>query len=99
MLEKIFVDTLFIVALINQRDQYHQRAVELASLYENRELLVTDAVRLEIGNALARNFRREAVEIIKGFLASEEMEIVRLDGELFAQAFDLFRTCRDKDWG
>ncbi len=28
---RVFVDTLFVVALINQRDQYHQQALRLAA--------------------------------------------------------------------
>lgn len=36
---KIFVDTWFIVALINKRDQYHQKAVELAKQY-NRSIIL-----------------------------------------------------------
>lgn len=68
MSNKIFVDTLFVVALINQRDQYHQQASELADRLQNYPLLTTDAVLLEIGNALARNYKNEAVEIIEEFL-------------------------------
>jgi predicted nucleic acid-binding protein len=49
--DKIFVDTLFIVASINQRDQYHQKALELAKAFENYPLITTDAVLLEVGNA------------------------------------------------
>lgn len=55
MSNQIFVDTLFVVALINQRDQYHQQASELADRFEGHPLLVTDAVLLEIGNALSRS--------------------------------------------
>jgi uncharacterized protein len=51
---KIFVDTLFVVALINRRDQYHQQASELADSLETRPLITTDAVLLEIGNALVQ---------------------------------------------
>ncbi len=80
---KIFVDTLFVVALINQRDQYHQQASELADSLEIHPLITTDAVLLEIGNALARNYKDEAVEIIEHFLTSNEVEIVRLTPELF----------------
>ena len=32
---------------------------------------MTDAVLLEIGNALARSYKQEAVEIIEQFLAAE----------------------------
>ncbi|MEH1917852.1 type II toxin-antitoxin system VapC family toxin [Nostoc sp.] len=96
---KIFVDTLFVVALINQRDQYHQRASELADSLETQLLITTDAVLLKIGNALARNYKNEAVEIIEHFFGSDEVEIVRLTPELFAQAFTLYKTHQDKAWG
>ena len=68
-----FIDTLFVIALINPRDQYHDKAVELAGKYENQPLLVTNAVLLEIGNGLARNYKQEAIEIIEYFLTSEEV--------------------------
>ena len=99
VINKIFVDTLFVVALINQRDQYHQRAYELADSLETQLLITTDAVLLEIGNALARNYKNEAVEIIEHFFGSNEVEIVRLTPELFAQAFTLYKTHQDKAWG
>ncbi|TFI53450.1 PIN domain-containing protein [Mastigocladus laminosus UU774] len=99
MVTKIFVDTLFVVALINQRDQYHQRASELADNLETHPLITTDAVLLEIGNALARNYKNEAIEIIEHFCTSDEVEIVRLTPELFAQAFTLYKIHQDKGWG
>lgn len=52
----IFIDTLFVIALINCRDQYHQQALDLAEQFEGTPLLVTDAVLLEIDNALARSY-------------------------------------------
>ncbi len=57
MLNRIFIDTLFVIALINPRDQHHRKARALASKYENHPLLVTDAVLLEIGNGLARTYK------------------------------------------
>ena len=99
MSSRIFIDTLFVIALINRRDQYHQRAVELTDQFEGYPLLVTDAVLLEIGNALARGYKQEAVEIIEQFLAAEEVEVIHLTPRLFAQAFLLYKTHQDKAWG
>jgi len=62
--EQILVDTAYVLALVNERDQYHDRAQELADLFEGHDLLITDAVLLEIGNALARGFKEQAIEII-----------------------------------
>lgn len=99
MSNKVFVDTLFVVALINQRDAYHAKASELADLYDGQPLLTTDVVLLEIGNALARNFKQQAIEVIDSFLTSSEVEIVRLTPQLFEQAYLLYKRYQDKEWG
>jgi uncharacterized protein len=95
---RIFIDTLFVIALINRRDQYHQQALDLSEQFEGHPLLVTDAVLLEIGNALARSYKQEAVEIIARFLAAEEVDVVHLTPDLFAQGFALYRSHQDKAW-
>ncbi len=96
---QIFVDTLFVIALINRRDQYHQQASELADRLEGYPLLITDVILLEIGNALARNYKKEAVEIIEQFLNSDEVKIVHLTPHLFERAFELYTVYQDKEWG
>ncbi|MDQ3131124.1 MAG: PIN domain-containing protein [Acidobacteriota bacterium] len=99
MLKKTFVDTFYIVALINERDEYHTKANELVEFYDKQPLLVTDAVLLEIGNSLARNYKSQVIEIFEEFFASKEVEIVRLDETLFNKAFQLYKTHADKSWG
>ena len=94
-----FIDTLYVIALINRRDQYHAQAISVADKYADRPLITTDAVLTEIANALARGYKQEAVEIVEQFLASEDVEVVRMTPELFAQAFALYRTRADKEWG
>lgn len=90
MSPRTFIDTLFVVALINQRDQYHERASALAASYEGHQFLITDVVLIEIGDALARKFRGQAVRVIRDFLGSDDVEIVRLTPELFDEAFALY---------
>ena len=94
-----FIDTVFVVALVNCRDQCHARAVELAEQYEGQRFVVTDAVLIEIGNALARHYKREAAEAIERFLSSDDVEVVRLTAASFAEAFALYKIHRDKGWG
>lgn len=96
---KIFVDTLFIVALINKRDQHHQIALNLAKKYENYPLITTDAIFLESGNKLSANYRNEAVELIERFLASDEIDVIRLTPELFDESLCLYKQYQDKSWG
>lgn len=99
MANRIFVDTLFVVALINRRDQYHEQASTLAEQFDGRPLLITSAVLLEIGNALARGFKQEAAELMEHFLTSDEVEVVHVTPELFEEAFTLYRSYTDKEWG
>ena len=47
MLEPLFVDTGYVIALINEDDQHHARAVVLSQRYEGHPLVTTDAVLLE----------------------------------------------------
>ena len=99
MKQKIFLDTLFIVALVNSGDQYHQQALILAAQYEGYSFLTTDVILLEVGNALARNYKNEAVEVIESFLGSDDVEIIRLTLDLFEKAFNLYKQYQDKAWG
>jgi len=98
-LAEAFIDTSFVVALVNQRDQYHAQALELARRFDKRSLLTSDAVLLEIGNALARNFKGASIQIIEHFLTSDEVEIIPLNTQLFARGFELYRSHLDKSWG
>lgn len=98
-MSKTFIDTLFVVALLSERDKYHERALEKADEYDGRPMLTTDGVLLEIGNALARNFKRQAVEVIEQFLSSDDVEVVRLTPELFDKALQLYKSRPDKGWG
>jgi predicted nucleic acid-binding protein len=96
---KIFVDTLFIVALINKRDQYHQTALQFAEQFENYPLITTDAIFLEVGNTLSNNYKNQAVELMEKFLASDSVEVIRLNPDLFDEALSLYKKHEDKSWG
>ena len=95
----VFVDTSFVVALVNKNDQYHGLAVELTERFNGQGLVTTDAILLEIGNALSRNFKREAVEVIEHFLTSDDVKVIHLQPPLFRKAFDLYKSHSDKQWG
>lgn len=99
MSKRIFIDTQYVAALVNRRDQYHRQSIELARKFEGLPLLTTDAVLIEIGNALSRQFRSEAVGIINRFLTSDDIEIVRTTPDILASALTLYETHDDKSWG
>lgn len=93
-----FIDTLFVVATINQRDQRDQRAAELAVALRGQRFLTTEAILLEIAIALARKYRDQAVKVIETFLSSADIEVVPLTPQLFRKAFEVYKAHVDKEW-
>lgn len=77
--EPLFVDTAYIYALFNKRDQWHEKAVrwqqKLAA--ENRRLLTTQFVLTEIADGLSPlKTRQNAAAIIHALEQSELVEII-----------------------
>lgn len=82
MPNRIFVDTSFVIALINDKDQYYDPAQSLSYEFDNSPLATTEAVLLEIGNALAKDFRKEAIEIIKALRSGHNTDVIEIDARL-----------------
>ena len=94
-----FVDTSFVIALVNDRDVFFSKAHELLPAYIKNYLITTDAVLFEIGNALSRDFRKEAVDVIEILRSSPKTEIIEIDSGLFGRGLDLYKKYNDKKWG
>ena len=99
---EIFLDAAFAIALAAPSDQLHNRAFVLSQRLErDRTVMVTtQAVLLEIGNALSkRRYRAAAVELLSSLATDPTIEVIPMSPELYAQAFELFRDRPDKEWG
>ncbi len=99
---EIFLDAAYAIALSAPGDRYHELAEMLADQLESerKRLVTTRAVVLEIGNALAKlRYRQAAVELLGSLEEDPQVEIVPLDEELYARAFQLYRQRPDKEWG
>lgn len=94
-----FIDTSFAIALGNNKDSYHDRALELSFLLSGSSLITTECVLFEIGNSLARGFREQALETITNFVTSDEIEVVKIDTNLFDRALVMYGSHADKTWG
>jgi len=98
-MDPVLVDTAYALALISPRDEHHNRALELSYLFEGASLHVTDGVLLEIGNALSRGFKQNAITLIQKFLVSGNVKVHHVTPELFAAGFELYGKYPDKEWG
>lgn len=99
MNDLIFIDTGFFIALIYQQDQSHQQATDLSLRYKECSFITTDAILLELGNAVVRHSKPTAIRVIEDIQSSENIEIVCLTPQLFEEAFSLYKQYTDKTWG
>jgi uncharacterized protein len=79
----------------------HDRAIAIADWLEatGRRIVTSQAVLLEIGNALSkRRYRAAAVQLLSSLAADPTVEIVPFSQELYDRAFSLFCDRPDKEW-
>ena len=94
-----FVDTGYILALVNTADVYHVRAVATSRQVETT-FLTTEAVLTEIGNALSRaRWRVLGYATIQDLRADPNIEVMPVDAALFEHALALYGERMDKEWG
>ncbi len=99
---RVFLDSVFAIALSVSGDQYHELAKALsAQLDSERAILVTTRpILLEIGDSLARQrYRQAAISLLEALEDDPTVEIVELSDELYAQAHELYARRADKEWG
>lgn len=98
--EHLFLDTVFIQALLNKRDQYHiQARVFLPRVRVAASVWVTEAVLVEVGNALSAVNRSAAVQFIQQCYNTTNLQVVTVDTPLLNRALQLYSERLDKTWG
>ncbi len=101
-MNSVFLDTSHAVALANKRDAYHEKALALAEQVsrEGAQVVTTQAVLTEIGNALSsKKSRSFAVKYIESVERTPTFYVVDSTADLFHHGFALYRERQDKTWG
>ena len=98
--ERLFLDTAFIQALLNSYDEYHQQAKQLFPRVRSAaEVWLTEAILVEVGNALSRLNRNGAVQFIQQCYRTNNIRVVSVDTALLMRSLELYQARPDKDWG
>lgn len=99
--ERILLDTAFVRALLNRRDQDHARAKELwPRVRAAREVWTTEAILVEIGNSLRSiSHRQAAFAFISKCYTTPNTRIENVTSDLLGRALTLYDSRRDKTWG
>jgi predicted nucleic acid-binding protein len=98
--KRFFLDTFYVQALLNSKDQYHTTAMALLpQVQAAAQVVVTEAVLIELGNALSVLNRSAVVEFIRSCYRTANILVVPVDSHLFRRAVALYDQRQDKEWG
>ena len=98
--ERLLLDTVFVQALLNQHDQYHAQARALLSQVQTAaEVWTTEAILIEVGNALSAVNREAAVQFVQQCYRTANVHVVSVSTQLLARALELYQARPDKTWG
>lgn len=96
----LFLDTVFIVGLLNRRDPWHETAVSLLPVIEQvPHTVTTEAILTETGNALACLHRSLATSFIRSCYSTKTMDIIPVTPEIFQNGIEVYDQHQDKTWG
>ncbi len=97
---RLFLDTFFVQALLNPKDAHHSRARALfPHVQASAEVIVTEAVLTEVGNALSASERHLASAFIRRCYTEPNITVVPVDTPLLLRALELYEHRSDKEWG
>lgn len=99
MNKRVFVDTSFIIAILNPHDHYNKIAQNFTKdLFQGHEVWTSEAVLFELGNAFAKTDREVVSKFVSHLRRSPYVTIVWGHEALFQQALVLFTQHQDKNW-
>ena len=97
----VLVDTAAWIALVNTRDELHDRAGQIMGELRrsNVALVTTEFVLLEVANAFcAAAWRGRAIKLIDGLRSLPNLLIIEADTALLSDGWQLYCNRLDKEW-
>ncbi len=101
MTDDIFVDTLYLVARLNPKDQWHKTALEVEPYLKGKRLITTETVLIELLNYLAEfppEMRQAVTKFVTLALDGSLIEVVFHTHEAFLQGLKLYGNRLDKGY-
>jgi uncharacterized protein len=100
-MNRYFADTQFFVALINPRDQWHKRALEVESNLIEPFYITTEGILTEVLTFFCEygeKARLKAVEAIELILSEASTEVITITHQLFIEGVELYKQRPDKGY-
>src|SRR5712664_4100600 len=98
-MRRIFADTSYWMALVNPRDQIHQKAVSVSRRLSSESLVTTDMVLAEVLNSFSDSLYREAVgRMVARMRQDQNLTIITQTSAQFESALQRYQRAADKGW-
>lgn len=99
---KLFIDTSFFIALLNNSDNDHNRAIQLQTqlTLQKTEKITSEYVLLELADGLSRlRFRHLVTKLIDLIYQDKSFMVIPTTSKYFKTSYHLFKNRQDKEWG
>jgi predicted nucleic acid-binding protein len=100
-MRRIFLDTLYWIAITHRKDQWHLAAVSASRTLVGCQLVTTEEVLTEVLNALSeagRVLRQEAVQLVRDLHSDPAVMIYPQSHQTFLAGLALYEACPDKGY-
>ena len=96
-MSRVFADTFYFLALLNQADAAHDKAVEYSKLID--QLVTSEWVLTEVADGLAvSRHRNMLLQLRQELLADADVLVVPLEMQTHQEGVDLYASRPDKEW-
>lgn len=97
----VFADSLYWIALINSRDQWHERAISIKTTLADAGLVTTESVLIEVANFFAEYgdiMRRKVALSIRTILIDEQMDVLAETRQTLLDGLATYESRADKGY-
>ena len=97
----VFADTFYLVALLNPKDQWHRRAVEIKNELGAIRLIITEAILIELLNyfcSYGTEMRQAAAKTVRVLLSHPDVEVLLQTPETFLDGLSFYEARFDKGY-
>jgi len=99
-MDRVFADTGYWIALLNLRDDLHQKASEISRLYTSHQIVTSEMVLTEFLNSFSDygpRLRQAAARAAES-LRNSDVNVVPQTAELFGRSLRKYGEMTDKSW-
>ncbi len=100
-MERVFADTGYWIALLNPRDDLHQKAFATSQDYTSNQIVTSEMVLTEFLNSFSDygpRLRQAAARAVASLRNTSEVVIVPQTSQLFEKALKRYEDMTDKSW-